>query len=238
MTEISLCNKLRRYLTLSTPSTAITNLTVVALNGNTVQLSGTVGTTDQWVGGVLEITQANSPAYLERAIIMGNSGAVVTLHTQFDKSYPPQVGDTVRVFGGPLSEARIYLFEPDSIESAIKANKKYFVVINCVSGETEQITLGTANRGIHTAENVYDIEIAVETPDLVGTPTEAETKRISVELPTLRQQVVCVLHWFRNQASNNATGRGTISFAYFSYQRTGSPIRLRGAVLQFEIAAR
>lgn len=237
MTDIQLCDYLRDFLTL-TPPADVTTLTVSAISGNSIQLSGSVGDSDAWVGCVLEVTQEDSPAYRSRLIIMGNSGSVVITSTQFNKNKMPNFGDTVTITGGPLAQARVYLFEPDSIDSAVQSGVKYFVVINCTGGEVTQVTLGTKDRAVHNSESVYGIEVSAETLDITGAPTTDDVYRVALELPTLKQQLLCLIHWYRNQASTNMTGRGSIEYVYLSYQRTGSPTRLRGAVMKFDIAVR
>jgi hypothetical protein len=232
MTDIQICDYLREYLKIDAPGTPVTNLTVIAISGKQIQLSGSPGADHVWRGGVLELTSGDGDG--ERAIIMGNIGNILYLGNTFKS--PPEVGDTVSVSGGPLGQARIYLFEPDSIEKAYADGIRYYVVISCTGGFQRQISLGGQhNFGISNKGSEYAIEIAAETPDITGEASAEEVRRITKELPTLKDQIINLLHWFKMQVTTRNTGETDIEYVYLSYQRTGSPRRLRGAILETKL---
>lgn len=234
MTDMQLCDYLKDWLTLDSMPAEVTR-TITAISGNTYELSSSAGgATDDWVGGILEVTSGT--ANRARQVITGSANNAITVAGPFNSSKKPEVGDTVRLWGGPLAEAQIYTFEPDSVQAAVDRGKLYFVVINCTGGKVTQRGLG--GRGTKGADNNfthYDMEIAAETLDVTGVATVADAYRIAVELPTLKEQILTLTHWFRLQTQNNLFGEGPIEFVYSSYQRTGSPLRLRAAEIEFEV---
>lgn len=234
MTDLMLCDHLKDWLTLDDIPTEVT-ATISAVSGATYQLSVSAGgATDDWVGGIFEVT--SGVANKARQVILGSSGNIITVGGPFNSLKRPQVGDSVRLWGGPLATAQIYTMEPDSVEAAFKRGKKYFIVVNCTGGLLRQVGIGgKTTKGAQNQFRYYDIEIAAEVPDVTGTATTEDTFRVGVELPTLKEQIITLAHWFRMQGSNNLYGEGDIEFAYASYQRTGSPMRLRSCLIEFTL---
>jgi hypothetical protein len=233
MTDTQTIRSLKRALTKSSLPVDSTG-TITAAVGSEVQTNMVLGGSNNWQGGVLEITSGN--AIRSRGIIASNNNSTITLASPFDPELTPAIGDTVRLTGGPLKSARLFEREPSTVEKDIKDGITFFVVIDAPDGEEDVKALpGRQTMAIGATFHDYTIEIACETPDIGGIATEADVNRIVQDLPTLKDQVLMLANGWRVDKGTHVDGMEPIEWVMLTYQRTGSTRRMRGAILQFNI---
>jgi len=204
-----------------TPPADSASIAINTVSGNKLTLATSPGgTKNQWVGSVIEITSGASKDL--RAIVTANDGTLITFGTPFAGNTYPLVGDTVKLYGGPLGKARLYTFEPWGFKRDVEAGILYFVTGNIIGGKIGYRGFsGGDDTGAAARENQFDVQVTAETPDVVGLPTEADAYRIAVELPTLKEQIVFFMHKFRFDEKKRITSSPKLNFVYGFIQRIG-----------------
>lgn len=227
MTVRMMIRRMARYLAIEAPVDV--TATVVSCQFNNLVLNINPAN-DAWAG-CLAVVQSGAAQY-ERVPIVGNTGGTFYLATKFDPQANPQPGDTVLLTGGPLAEAVIDEFGTDLIASEDFQNKKYFVSVACGRSRLVQKTLGRAElyKGMINTRREYTMLVVCETPDVSGT-SEVEAYEAQVALPTLVEQVLARIHWFRNQIDVMATDGGSIEVESGFWERDGKPTSEIAAIM-------
>jgi hypothetical protein len=235
MVDITLLYLLKSFYAISFP--AEITATINSVDGNTVTLSTTTGTTDDWLGGVLQVNDATSDFNRLFGIVIGNEGNVVTLKEPIisRKSPTELVGKTVVLSGGPLSKSRIYITDPDNVEKAFSGNKEYLVVVNLSGGGLKQRTVGAAlGKGVHSTSTESDIEIACETKDITTNSTATDVFKAAFGIHILRHQIMFLTHMYVASVIR-PTIAPEYNYQQISYTRPGSDIKLRACVIEFQL---
>lgn len=234
MTDIQLCDRLLDAMAM-TPPTASGTLTVSVVSGSTIQLTTDPGgAADAWVGCIIEVLTGNAAG--SRAIVVESTGDIVRYATPFIGNLFPEPGDTVKMYGGPLAEARLYLIEPMGVAQDIEAGITYFVSVNCIKGQTEWKSFGghSSRYSSETMRNQYSIEITMETQDRIGEDSGTDAKDAVMELPMLKEQILFICHKFKGQEANRISSDTPIKWTYGFTQRQGSPV-MRCCLMTFNL---
>lgn len=240
MTDIHLVHSLTKLIkeAIDTIPSDVTGLTVAAVSGNQIQLSTNPGgAADAWSYGILEVTTGVAEGL--RSVIVSNNGSIITLGATFGNDYPISVGDTVSLKGGPLKSSRVYMFEPISIKKALSDNYKFFVTVNSLDGKVSFKGMGgRSTKGMSAAIREYGMEVIVETPNITGDfADEDDVRRVLFDLPTLKDQICVLCHYFKMHEGSRVYGIGDIEFTYAMIQRTGSDVERKACILEFDITS-
>lgn len=214
-----------------------TGLTISAIRGNKIFTNEAIDAIDgDWEFGVLEVTTSSSAKFL-REVVTSAVGTEISLARPFPDVIQPAVGDTVRLYGGPLSEATFYLGEPDGLSVAIEEGVRHFVIVSVEEGDMSVKGLRGRRVGSEmvNTEIVYGMQVSVETPRTVGAQTEAEYVRAIYDHPTLRGQVLTLLHDVRFDAGSRTMGVGPISWGNVMLERASKHL-LDASIIVFELS--
>lgn len=234
MTDIQICDLLLDFLDISCPPDVTTTVTGVGLSS--IQLGTTIGAIDDWVGGIIEFTSGNLKG--QQFVITSSNTDIVKVASPFNSYKTPNVGDTCKITGGPLQEARKYLIEPTSMQHDLTAGKKFFVVVNCTSGSVVPASMNGGRvgaRAIESADREYSLEVEIATPNITGRPTAEDAYRVITQLPMLKEQVLIIVQWFRLQEANRMSGEGAIDYTYAFMQPTGMETAFLACIVEFKV---
>lgn len=234
MTDIQLCDRLLDSLTITTP-TATGSIAINSVSGSTLQLASSPGgAANAWVGGIIEVIDGDAAG--ARSIVVESSGSIVRYATPFVGNKFPEPGDHVKLYGGPLTEARLFLIEPIGLKNEIDNGIKYFVSVNCVKGQTDWKSFGghSSRYASETMRNTYSMEIVLEVEDRIGNITATDAYDAVLELPVLKEQIVFICHKFKGQEANRISSDTPIKWTYGFSQRQGSPI-MRCCMITFNL---
>lgn len=213
----------------------VTNLTIAAINGRHVQLSGNPGgATNAWRWGILEIT--SGAAKDKKAVIVESGGSVVTLSGRFGKR-KPAVGDSVKLSGGPLKLAKIMKDEPDSIKKHVDDGVKYFVFVSSLTGDLGWHGLkgGRDTTGSESGEEVFGFSVIGTVPNITGTTTN-EAIEARDNLSIFKEQLVRLIHAYKADEENMVIGTGPISYGYSGITVIGTDqVNLKACLIEFDV---
>lgn len=218
MTDILLCRELMDYLTLEKVTEV--NTTIQSVHKNVILLTDEVSPEkDVWFLRVMEVT--SGPAQGLSQVIAESAGNQLILSSPFF-SIAPQQGDTVRLWNGPLADARIYQDEPDSMQAATNDGIKYFVSVVMLTGDQSLEGLGGRMfKGTGAAMKEFGISVIVETLNMIGTPSAADVFRAIYSLPVLKEQALIAMYAFRNTRLLSQNSNEAISWVKVVLGRPG-----------------
>lgn len=233
MTDIILIDALIQFTAISVPDEI--TATITGINGQIMTIDQTFAE-NTWQGGVVELS-SGSMAGLSQ-VIGASAANQLTLTAKYYPGRHPQVGDTVRIHGGPLSIAVLYNGDPDEIKDAWDNGRRFFATFRVPEG-TASLKGGGGRRegGINAYRNAYGIEVVVFTKDYTGDSIDTEALKAFRQLPIFREQILIRMFAFGNRASSGINGAGEIHFGEIFLQKPGaSP--LRGYIIEadYEIA--
>lgn len=209
--------------------------TVTGVNGSQVTVAANLGGTATWVGGIIQFVGGQVDGFTA-AIANNTDHEVITAGCKFVYGYAPQVGDTVKISGGYLPNARIYIDDPDSIRADIDSGKRFFITLNSIEGDVSFRTLaGQTVSGEGRLDDFYGFEFTVETPYVTGTPSIDDVKRIQQELPTLRDQILALVFNFVLNPENRVQLIDKVAWGRVLIRRPGSEKQSRGYVIEFDL---
>ncbi len=237
MNDINALNTLIDQLRIPTlcPADFTTTIDAISTNSRTIMLSANPGgSSNQWVGGVIEIMSGN--AVRERQIIVASNGVAIVVASAFGPTRLPEAGDTVKLSGGPLKEARIYYNEPLSVKKDVADGIKYWVNCSIFEGTAEIRALGgSMRRGMDLSLNrTFDFTVMCETKATTGDVTAADVWRKNIELPTLKEQVLLLCAAYRLGEVNKISGKGPLTYSYVGLERPGEK-PMDAYIIQFSI---
>lgn len=180
------------------PELDVTGLTISAIRGNTVTLSGSSGTEGEWTGGLLRITNGT---YEQMSVaIIHNDGTELTIGTPFDPATAQElVGSTCELQGGPLRDATVFHIQPKSIKNIIDEGGATFIYINPLDMAIGKRALGGNNSPQHAARNQarsFTLQIIGSVPFLSGGATAAEAYTSQTAVYDLAEQITSRLMMF------------------------------------------
>lgn len=205
MTDFEYMTSLHSLLTekqANLPTVVTTTLASTPQGRSQLQLATAPANPDDYVGGLLEITSGDaSGKYFTIYRIVGD---VVELNGFIERSRLPDAGDSVRLSGGPLSEAVVYIGPPVTIEQQVNSGKKFFVFIDVPSSSTGFSALvGKRPTSKAKKEVTYSTQILVATPDNTGVSNDPDSVRDSYyQLHRLKDQVMYLCEMFRHDTKN------------------------------------
>jgi hypothetical protein len=233
MTDIFLMDNLADYLTIDTPEDFIG--TVDFVQGHVVGLK-TTGSWDNnaWRGGAIEMTSGD--AIHLRNVVMESHANQLILAVPFPPNKVPKENDTFRLTGGPLSQAVIYLEEPTTLADDWEEGKRFFVIVDAVTGDGVISGMGgRTHSGVEATRRGFGFEVMCITKRITGKATESEVYRVMYDLPLLKEQVLSLAIAWRLNAANGIKGDGEIAWGKITFQLAGTD-PMKGYVLEFNVA--
>jgi hypothetical protein len=189
-------------------------------------------TANSWEAGLVEFVDGDC-AGLVFVIAQSNIDNIIVTSPFFNRK--PAAGDSVRVYGGPLGEARVFNEDPESIKVAVEAGYRYFITASVLAGGVAWKGLGgRSHKGVEATQRIYGVEVTVETKHLTGLPTEADMYAQFIALPLLKEQMVFLIQSFRVDAQNRISGEGNIEWTKGFIQRPGHAT-MRGYVINYDV---
>lgn len=232
MNDTQLVRELANLLDITFPTAETHTISVVS--GTSIQFTDNIiATTNAWCWGIIEFTSGSAKNI--RSIIIANQGNVVTLSSVLSKNLRPAPGDTVRIYGGPLDDARIYEYEPETTIDATEDGKRFIVTVSAVDGEISAKGLsGRSTKGIEVKHSDVRFSVTAEAPNYISDfATEDALKQSIYDLPTLKEQVALICFYFRMQENNRMSGVGNIEYTQVGIQRSGQSDFNRAYVIEF-----
>lgn len=209
--------------------------TIAAINGRTIQLSANPGgAANAWRWGVLEVT--SGVAKDKKGVIVESGGSVVSLASRFGKR-KPQVGDSVKLTGGPLKAAKIMKDEPDTIKHHVDNGVKYFVFVSPLTGDLAWHGLkGERNStGAESGEEVFGLSVVATVPNITGTTTN-EAVEARDNLYIFKEQLIRLIHAYKADEENHVIGTGPISYGYSGITVIGNDkVNLKACLIEFDV---
>ena len=213
--------------------------TIVSVGGSLITLDVNTGTNHAWVGGVIKFTSGSLTGM--SFAIADNFNSTVTVFVQKFTSYVmPQAGDTVTLTGGPLKggEVEMYVDDPDSVKAAIEEinGPRFFVCLNSVESMISFRALaGGSTSGEGVTNDVYSIDVTVETKYITGLANTTDVKRVAYELPVLRDQILCLIFNYILNPGNRVQLVDGIHTGRVLIDRPGLKNPNRGYVSSFDL---
>lgn len=232
MTEIQLLDEFTQTLAPTYPNE--TTATLAGVLGMELHFTAPIEVTaNSWEAAVVEFTSGDCQGL--SFVIAESAGQVVILTSPFYRR-KPQAGDTVRIYGGPLAELRIFHDDPETLKEAVESGVKFYATAAVVAGSTGWKGLGgRSHKGVEATYRIFGIEVTLETKLTTGLPTEADMYREYVALPILKEQVNFLIQAFRVDAQNRLSGEGNIEWNRGFLQRPGNAA-MRVYVINFDVA--
>lgn len=231
MTDLHLLDEFTRHCT-RTYAAEITT-TVSSASGLRLTFADNIeATANTWECALVEFLDGDC-AGLVFVIAESNIDNVIVTSPFFSRK--PATGDAVRVYGGPLGEARIFNEDPETIKEAVENGVKFFMTAAVLAGGVAWRGLGgRSHKGVESTQRIYGVEVTVETKHLTGIPTETDMYAQFIALPLLKEQVVFLIQTFRVDAQNRMSGEGNIEWTKGFIQRPGHAT-MRGYVINYDV---
>lgn len=231
MTDLHILDEFTRHCTRT--YAAEVNTTIASASGLRLTFADNIeATTNTWDYALVEFLGGDC-AGLVFVIAESNIDNVIVTSPFFSRK--PAAGDAVRIYGGPLGEARIFNEDPETIKEAVEAGVRFFMTAAVLAGGVAWKGLGgRSHRGVEATQRIYGIEVTVETKHLTGIPTEADMYAQFIALPLLKEQVVFLIQTFRVDAQNRMSGEGNIEWTKGFIQRPGHAT-MRGYVINYDV---
>lgn len=236
MNELMLCMELvKAFKAIGRAAIPTVTATVQLVQGNVIYLTTTPSTTaNAFFGGELAVTSGAASGI--RSAIIGSAGNQIVIAGTFSGVYIPVEGDTVTLWGGPLSTAAVFFFEPESVAPQQGVPSPMYVTVNVMASKmvvTNMVKKMFASW--FSFRRLYDIEVVVETPKISGTGTDPSSVRKAImDLYVLKEQVEVVCANFRFQEARRVLGDGDMTSTFVDLQRTGGNWN-RGAIIEFTL---
>lgn len=232
MTDIHILDEFTRSVTRTYP-TEIPDVELSSTGGLQLHFGVPIETVaNSWEGALIEFLTGACQG-LSYVIGESNIQSVILTSPFFNRK--PAAGDSVRIYGGPLSEVTIYNEDPETIKLAIEGGATFIMTASVLAGATVWKGLGgRSHKGIEATSRVFGIEVSVETKNITGVPTEDDMYRQFVALPLLKEQLLFLIQSFRVDAQNRLSGEGNIEWTKGYMQRAGGPV-MRSYVINFDV---
>lgn len=231
MSDVVMLDSLADALTIDTPDDWTG--TVAYVHGNVIGVN-TPGAwaTAAWRGGVLQVT--SGVAEHLRYVIVDSAVDQIILATPFVSPKVPAVGDSIKLSGGPLSQAMLYVGDPTTLADEWAKGTRFFLVLDAVSGDVGvRGHGGRSHGGAEALSHAIGFELLCLTKNVTGTATVADTARVLHDLPIFKEQVVMLVIRWRLNAENNISGVGDVSWGKVMLQFPGTD-PLSGYALEFD----
>ena len=236
MNEIQLSFALAKdLLDVTTRGIPDVQATVQEVSGNMIFLTTVPSATaDMFFGGAMEVLTGQAQGL--RTAIVESGGNTVVVSGTFGIETMPSPGDTVRLYGGPLAQARIYLWEPQTVKDDSGC---FRVTVNTVSTRLTRKTFGKVLKGWLAFCRTYDYEVVAEAPVYTGDGNDLSSVRDALyDLKVLKEQCEIMAVNFRQNEQQRIYGNGPIDATYLMIQRTGSDQVRHAACIEFSIETR
>lgn len=235
MTDIQFAYTIRNTIKNLTPPADTTNIAIVNISHGQIQLASSPGgTTNQWVNAIVEVT--SGPSAGSRAIIVANNGNVISYTTPFFGGFCPSAGDTVVLKGGPMSDARVFIERPDTINKAVDDGVTTFISIAPESGQIIPKSFSgndTYNHASGRFSYSFRVEGEIVDDDDVDADTD-ELKETTFLIYELAHQIAHALIKIVNTPENNISSFETIRYVYGFMSRDNSP-RTKAVIFGFDV---
>jgi hypothetical protein len=233
MTDIQMLNVFTSMLERTFPTT-IDSIALTSFGGLQLTFESNVeSVVNSWEAGLVEFLDGDC-AGLSFVISESNMDSVFLTSPFFNLK--PAAGDHVKIYGGPLSEVRVFDEDPETLKEAVESGVKYFSTCAIVSGSVAWRALGArTRRGAEASQRMYGFEVTLETKHITGIPTESDMYTQFVALPLLKEQVVFLIQAFRTDAQNRLSGDGNIEWTKGFIQRPGNEV-MRVYLINFDVA--
>lgn len=234
MNEVQMAYELAKDIEeLSQKTIPTVDAEVLKVSGNVVYLASVPSATaDAFYGGMLEVLDGNSEGL--RTSIVESASEQIVVAGAFTGRRRPVAGDSVRLSAGPLQEAKVFMFEPDTVKPQ-KADP-YFVTVNITSKRTEFRTLGKRNRGWLNFTKLMNFEVVAEAMKLVGDGDDIGSLRDNLYgLKILSEMLAVIITDFRLDEQNRISGDGGLDTVSAMIQRTGSDTMRHAEIIEFVV---
>lgn len=220
----------------------ITGLTVQSVSGSVIHVTGGPITGD-WQSGVVEVvTPGNSVNRFNRAMIDSASGGVISLATPFIHKRVPAPGDIVKIYGGPLKDAKVYVGDPENVKKDYDGGMTNLITISPTSQDLA-IKTASARRpfSLHGTNVVVGFEGTAEIARRTGTGALEDIIKKKFDLPTLAYQYMSQIAVFRAMENMRIQLLGGISAGYLVWERgaqgneVGSGVMFDACAIEFDI---
>ena len=239
MTEITLAYELAKQIQEITQKTIPTvEATVLKCTGHTIWLEESPSATaDAFYGGVMVVDSGDAVGL--RSSIVESAGNQIILASAFHGTRKPVAGDTVTLKAGPLADAKVFLFEPDSVKTQNDLQTGYFVTVNVYSKRSSFARMNNKQRkGWLGFDKFYMFEVVAEA---INYTTEGSVSALRDKLwglKTLSEMLDVMIIDFRLDEQNGISGDGDIETTYNMIQRTGSDTLRHAAISEFAVRQR
>lgn len=234
MNTLQIVKHIERFLTITPP--ADITCEVVTCDGNQVVVDVDTGVDGTWEGAVLVVEDGDQQ--YDRMVIANSIGNVIHLAHSFPRRFEPVAGDTVRLTGGPLAEAKIRQFDQTSNAKDYEDEGDDLTLVTVFIPEWDigNFALGRdeKTRGAHSIDMEHNVQVICQTPLVMGTDLESAIAA-KVNLPLLAEQVGMRLYWFSKQLNMYIHGLGSLHCSLGEVQDgEGLPVGF-AAVITFSI---
>lgn len=238
MTEYEYITGLYDQLTLVQENNPVTvNTTMLAHQGSQIQLAVSPANPETYQGGIIEFTSGDAQGkFFTIAQVQGN---IVTINGRFHRSRLPDPGDAVRLSGGPIKDAVIYVGPPTTIAAEVESGKKFFLFIDVPRTDQEFRTLkgSTRLRSKTLKQITFTTQIIAATPDTTGTYGDAASAELAFfEIHKLKEQVLILVENFRHDNKNHmyATSGLGCDFEKIDFPGFYKGGLFKAAIIEFE----
>lgn len=230
MTDILFLHSLAKYMQTvqaSMPATEVTT-TIAAMSNRVVGFSSTIGAVGDWDNCVMEFL--DGPLEGTRAVIKTSTTNQVTCCDPFSVG-APLVGNSVKLYAGPLKSCRIYMIEPIGAKQAYDEGIRYFVILDTSGGSVESTSFGD-DLGFSAVQAL----VMGCTPFNIGETAGSVDDMLDAlyGLPTFRTQLLSIIYSYRRQEAKRVQGKGPIRYKYEGVSIDGLPI-CKGVALEFTV---
>jgi len=235
MTDSYILNQYLTSLKRSFPDEVAT--TIAETHGRKLTFADTIATAnDDWQGGVVEFLTGACAGF---SFTIANSDSTSVYLRAPSYTQKPEVGDSVRLYGGPLDEAKIFQDDPESILAELQSGVKYFLIGSILTGSEEIVGVsGRGHIGMERTQFAYGFRVIVETKLVTGIPSVDDMWRQYTGLPLFKDQIVTLTHAFRHRSENRLVGDGALQWSRGFGKRTGQEYVTAAYVIDFDVVSR
>lgn len=217
--------------------------------GNTVYVDApiVVGSND-FSYSIMKIVTADASyapmRYIVSRIINVSGGAIITLFNTPNQDSLIEVGTTVEFSPGPLAQSKVYLMTPPSMEGARMDDDIAAYVVIGYTGQTIDTNhmTNTSNRPTDLGNNQkrhHGLSVACEVPySDVSATTDLEAYDLAIKDILLQEQLLAVIHNFRQNDKLGRTGSGEIHSQPMLLEREAPHSLTKGWLITFVVETR
>ena len=193
------------------PTTASVEYTIADLGHVDVRVTTPVADAAKWPYGILQVTSGDlaGACFVIHKVV----DTTIQLHLPMTNNMGIQPGDKVRLLPGPLKDVRVWKKDPATIDKAVKAGKKCFIVITALGGDVVPRAFNNEDMPLIHQDVDMSFDIAV---DCIVAPVGESMGELDAgyneAIPHIAGgQVLAILFHFIHDKSNTFTSNMLLS---------------------------